>query len=263
MTESEKNQEIELGLRQRNLCIGIIGPLASGKSTLTDVLKERWGEVDLIRERPEQNPFLRKFYLNDSRRWSFHSQVWFADDKISQITKPKNNYLSLVDPAFEMDQIYEYTNYLLGNISEDEHNLYLKLCEALCREKKYIKPDIILSTNAPVATLVQYWSKRGRDYEDTIDPDYLKILAENVDQWINNHEKEFLIIRIDSSRWNFVERTLDKNLVAKKIEKVAKGLWYKKYGKIGAENMQNLPFFLKWPVRTEGVDRSPSERGFY
>jgi len=247
MQESEKNRAKELELRQRNFCIGVIGSMASGKTTLIGILAARWGDVDLIRERPEENPFLRDYYMSDPKKWAFHSQVWYGNDKISLMTKPRNCYLTLVDPTLEMDKIYEYTNYLLGNITKEEHKLYLDLCDTLCEVKKYKKPDVIVSTNAPVDILIEHCKKRGRDYESKVDPDYLKILVRNVDQWVKENENKFNIINVDSSRWNFVDMELDQNLVVKDIERQVKALWYKKYDKLGVENMQDLPFFLRWP----------------
>lgn len=242
--EQKISQEKETG--DRHLMIGLMGIPASGKTTLAEKLQERWGDVSVINERPESNPFLRDFYLTDPKRWAFDSQVWFAEDKISMIAKQNSGFVSLVVPAFEMDKIYEFTNYLMGRISKDEHNLYLNMCEALCEEKRYQPPDLYVFTNAPVDTIIdRIIEKRGRDYEKNIDPEYLKLLSQVLEFCIRNNEDKLDILEVDSSEWNFKDPGLGQEVTIKNIEKMVKNAWYKKYIKQGAEEMHKLPYFFE------------------
>lgn len=83
--EIVEGQEKEV--KNRHLRIGLMGIPASGKTTLAEKLQEKWGDISMINERPEANPYLRSFYLADPKRWAFHSQFWFAEDKISMLAK--------------------------------------------------------------------------------------------------------------------------------------------------------------------------------
>jgi len=160
--ELVKDQEKEA--KNRHLRIGLMGIPASGKTTLAEKLQERWGDISVINERPEANPYLRDFYLADPKKWAFHSQFWFAEDKILMIPRQNSDFVSLVVPSLEMDKVYELTNYQMGRINEDEHELYLGMCEALCEEKGYQPPDLFILTKAPVDIIVDRIIKiRGRD----------------------------------------------------------------------------------------------------
>lgn len=250
--------------KNRHLQIGLLGIPASGKTTLAEKLRERWGDVGVINERPEANPFLRDFYQADPKRWAFHSQFFFAEDKISMMARLNNDFVSLVVPAFEMDKIYELTNHLMGRISKDEHDLYLRMCEDLCEEKGYQLPDLFILTKAPLDIIVDRIIKiRGRDYEKEIDPEYLKLLSRTLESWVGENANKVDILEVDSSAWNFKDLGIEQAVTVRKIEKAVKDTWYGKYLKQGAEDMDKLPYLLKWPNQANLADRPAGTNHFY
>lgn len=261
---TELEEGLEKEAKNRHLRIGLMGIPASGKTTLAEKLQEKWEGVSVINERPEANPYLRDFYLADPKRWAFHSQFFFAEDKISMMAKRSNGFVSLVVPALEMDKIYELTNHLLGRISKDEHEEYLGLCEALCEEKGYQPPDLFILTKAPVEIIVDRMVKiRGRDYEKNIDPEYLKLLSRTLELWIGENANKVDILEVDSSAWNFKDLGIEQAVTVRKIEKAVKDTWYGKYQKQGAEDMDKLPYFLKWPNQVDIADRPAGAKYFY
>ena len=57
--------------------LSISGAVAAGKTTLLNRLLTALGEgARAHEERPQDNPFIRRYY-EDTRRWSFYSQVAF------------------------------------------------------------------------------------------------------------------------------------------------------------------------------------------
>ncbi|PIR73130.1 MAG: hypothetical protein COV26_00180 [Candidatus Nealsonbacteria bacterium CG10_big_fil_rev_8_21_14_0_10_36_23] len=260
--ELVKDQEKEA--KNRHLRIGLMGIPASGKTTLAEKLQERWGDISVINERPEANPYLRDFYLADPKKWAFHSQFWFAEDKILMIPRQNSDFVSLVVPSLEMDKVYELTNYQMGRINEDEHELYLGMCEALCEEKGYQPPDLFILTKAPVDIIVDRIIKiRGRDYEKNIDREYLKLLSRTLELWIEENANKADILEVDSSAWNFRDLGIEQAVTVRQIEKAAKDTWYGKYQKQGTEDMDKLPYFLKWPNQANFADRPAGANHFY
>ena len=65
--------------------IAIEGPIGVGKTTLARLLAERWSMRTLF-ERPQENPFLERFY-RDTTRYALPTQLHFALQRVQQ-TQP-------------------------------------------------------------------------------------------------------------------------------------------------------------------------------
>jgi deoxyadenosine/deoxycytidine kinase len=66
------------------------------------------------------------------------------------------------------------------------------------------KPDLLIYLKASVPTLVRQIRKRGRDYEQNIEVEYLERLNNRYNDWIENHyDGEVFVIDKDNS--DFVE----------------------------------------------------------
>ena len=63
-------------LRPPHRYIAIEGPIGVGKTTLATLLAERWSMRTLF-ERPQDNPFLERFY-RDTMRYALAMQLSFA-----------------------------------------------------------------------------------------------------------------------------------------------------------------------------------------
>ena len=88
------------------------------------------------------------------------------------------------------------------------------------------KPDLIIYLETPVDQLVERILKRGRDYERTIDPNYLKQLNDAYDQWINRAEKSgFKVLRINTTNKNFEENNNDLTSVINFIKDMENQAW--------------------------------------
>jgi deoxyadenosine/deoxycytidine kinase len=69
-------------LRPPHRYIAIEGPIGVGKTTLAMLLAERWSMRTLF-ERPQDNPFLERFY-RDTTRYALQTQLSFALQRVQQ-----------------------------------------------------------------------------------------------------------------------------------------------------------------------------------
>ena len=68
--------------------IAIAGNIGSGKTTLTEILTERYGARAYYEE--TNNPYIGDFY-EDMKRWSFQLQISFLGSRIEQTMDMLNN----------------------------------------------------------------------------------------------------------------------------------------------------------------------------
>ena len=66
------------------------------------------------------------------------------------------------------------------------------------------KPDLIIYLRASTDTLLSRIKSRGRDYEQSIDPEYLHSLNISYDQWIDS-VTAYPVLTIESDRFNIFD----------------------------------------------------------
>ena len=85
-------------------------------------------------------------------------------------------------------------------------------------------PDLLIYLRATVPTLVNQIQKRGREYEESIRLDYLKMLNERYEQWIEGYDiGKKLIINVD--KMDFTDKPEDLGIVIDKINAELHGLF--------------------------------------
>ncbi|MDB2697649.1 deoxynucleoside kinase, partial [Crocinitomicaceae bacterium] len=67
--------------------IAVAGNIGSGKTTLTELLGKHYG-WEMHFEDVEHNPYLNDFY-EDMQRWSFNLQVYYLNNRFTQIQEIK------------------------------------------------------------------------------------------------------------------------------------------------------------------------------
>ena len=193
MTEILKGKE---QLEKRTLVVGLVGCLASGKTTLSNELGQRWGIMPIEEKYPD-NPFLEKFYENPPE-YSFRSQMNFLISKVEQLKNIDRNKVSLIDPSLDMDFIYARTHFKMGWMNENEWNLYQNVFFTLSGKEDLASPDMHVIVTADQVDLKKRIVDRGRKYEMWIlknYPAYLERLSESVQEWgSKNGNKSYIFI---------------------------------------------------------------------
>lgn len=163
--------------------IAIAGNVGVGKSTLTRLLAKRLGWVPFY-EAVDENPYLADFY-GDMRTWSFHSQIYFLSRRLRHHRQLLDHPKSVVQDrsVYEDAEVFARNLFLQEDMDERDYRSYCELYEVLTSFLP--PPDLVVYLRATVPTLLRRISKRGRDYEKGIAPDYLARLNRLYDEWID------------------------------------------------------------------------------
>lgn len=176
--------------------IAIAGNIGAGKTTLTRLLAKHY-KWDAHFESVEDNPYLDDFY-NEMERWSFNLQVYFLNNRFEQILKIQQSGRNIIQDRtiYEDAKIFAPNLHAMGLLTNRDFNNYSKLFELM--ENLVTPPDLLVYLRADIKTLVGQIHKRGREYESSINIDYLSRLNERYEAWITSYNKgKKLIIDID------------------------------------------------------------------
>src|SRR5215831_875035 len=164
--------------------VAVAGNIGVGKSTLVEMLCVRL-EWEPFYEPVTENPYLSDFY-KDMDEWSFHSQVFFLAHRLRSHFRLSQHPTSVVQDrsVYEDAEIFAQNLFLQGHILQRDYQTYRDLYETTMRFLP--PPDLVVYLRASVPTLLNRIARRGRDYEQTISPDYLTGLNNLYEQWIDN-----------------------------------------------------------------------------
>ncbi len=166
-----------------NPYIGIAGNIGVGKTTFTDIVAQKMGWKPFY-ESVADNPYLSDFY-GDMHRWSFNLQIYFLHHRFRNQREiaAENNGVIQDRTIYEDVEIFAYNLYEMGNMDQRDWDNYRNLFAVMTSYLR--KPDLIIYLKASTDTLLSRIENRDRDYEKTIDPEYLHRLNVSYDRWIN------------------------------------------------------------------------------
>jgi len=200
--------------------IVIEGPLGVGKTSLAKMLAENMNGQTLL-ENPEENPFLKKFYKNRDL-YGFQTQIFFLLQRYQQITEISQiglfNKVIISDYLFDKDRIFAKTN-----LDDDEFWLYDQLFQLL--RKRIISPDLVIFLQAKTEILIQRIKSRNREYEKSINYEYLDGINQAFNEFFFHYSDSPLLI-INASDIDFVHVPEDFNDLVKQIRKIKSGTQY-------------------------------------
>ncbi len=177
----------------------IEGNIGAGKTTLASKLAEEYN-AKLILEQFADNPFLPKFY-HDQERYSFPLELSFLADRYNQI---KNQVLNL--DLFYSFLIADYyfaksSIFARNTLKEDEYRLFRQIFDIVFESMP--KPDLYVYLHAGNDKLLKNITKRGRDYEQNINPGYLDKIKKGYFDFFKQ-VKSFPVLIIDTNNIDFV-----------------------------------------------------------
>ena len=164
--------------------IVIAGNIGSGKTTLTRMLAQHFGWTPKY-EAVSYNPYLEDYY-RDIPRWSFNLEVYFLTQRFKDVLEIGRSADTIIQDRsiFEGVYIFAANNYAMGNLSERDFSTYMELFQLMTKVAG--TPDLMIYLRSSVPHLVMHIQKRGRDYEQAMQLDYLKNLNDSYDDFIYN-----------------------------------------------------------------------------
>ncbi len=175
--------------------IAIAGNIGSGKTSLTEILCGRCDARAYYED--SNNPYLGDFY-QDMMRWSFNLQIYFIGSRIRQSVEVLSDRGDVVQDRtiYEDAHIFATNLHEMGLMSSRDFATYMKIFEL--SSNLIPRPDLLIYLKASVPTLVSQIRKRGREYEMSIDADYLQRLNDKYDRWIEDiYQGEVLTVDMD------------------------------------------------------------------
>jgi deoxyadenosine/deoxycytidine kinase len=201
--------------------VAIAGNIGSGKTTLTKLLAKHFKWKPHF-EDVENNPYLNSFY-EDMQRWSFNLQVYFLNSRFRQVIDIRRSGKNVIQDRTIYEDAYIFAPNLhsMNLMSTRDFENYISLFELM---SSFIDaPDLLIYLRAHIPTLVEQIQKRGRDYEESIRLDYLKLLNERYENWINKYSHgKLLIIDVDNMDFKNPE---DLSIVIERVNAEINGLF--------------------------------------
>ncbi len=202
--------------------IVIAGNIGSGKSTLTRMLAKHYGWTPQF-ESVDHNPYLEDYY-HDIHRWSFNLEVYFLKERFRDLIAISQAEGTIIQDRSIFEGVYVFmaNNKAMGHLTDRDYNTYMELFEQMLTVVRM--PDLMIYLRASVAHLVGNIQQRGRDYEQTMQLEYLENLNRRYEDFITNQYKGRVMI-VDKDGLDFEHRPEDFALVTDRIDRLLFGLF--------------------------------------
>ena len=187
-----------------NPFIGLAGNIGVGKTTFTKKMADVFGWSPFY-ESVADNPYLSDFY-GDMKRWGFNLQIYFLHHRFKaqkEINK-LNGGVVQDRTIYEDVEIFAQNLHEMGRMDDRDWENYRNLFGIITGYLR--KPDLIIYLRASTDTLQTRIHSRGRDYENSIDPEYLHQLNVAYDQWTSGL-KDIPVMKIETDQFNIFRDT--------------------------------------------------------
>lgn len=194
--------------------IVVEGPIGAGKTSLAQRMAERLNGT-LLLEKPEENPFLEKFY-NDIRRHALPTQLFFLFQRANQLQgilqKDMFTRVTVSDFLLDKDQLFARLT-----LNDAEYDLYQQIYRHL--QPQASTPDLVIYLQASPATLIGRVKRRGNAFEENISEEYLWQLTQSYTRFFHQYEDAPVMI-INSENLNFVDSQEDFDLLLMQVSQM-------------------------------------------
>ena len=190
------------------------GPIGVGKTSLAQRLAQHIDAATLL-EKPDENPFLAKFY-QDPSRYALATQLFFLFQRGNEVRDLAQMDLfsrsTVADYLFDKDPLFARLN-----LNDEEFSLYQQIYHTL--QLQAPEPDLVIYLQATPQTLVERVRRRAHPYEAGIGENYLLRLAQSYSDFFYHYDAAPVLI-VNNEQLNFVDGDEDFTLLIKRIEEM-------------------------------------------
>lgn len=214
--------------------IAVDGPIGVGKTTLVELLTQRFEGVKLLED--VDNPFLPDFYREKAGS-AFQTELYFLLTRFKQqqdaLQRDLFDRLLLADYTFQKNRIFAYLN-----LDDSELLLFDKLYALL--EPQVPVPELVLYLVADLDTCLARIRKRRQagkthgapgylddlyEAEKEISPEYLSELIDAYNHYYHYYERSPLLV-VESRHLDFPQRPEDLDELVHRLSRPVKGTEY-------------------------------------
>jgi deoxyguanosine kinase len=184
--------------------IAVEGPIGAGKTTLATMLSQELN-LPLVKEIVEENPFLVSFY-QDIDEWSFQLEMFFLCNRFKQLEDTGAHYIQKNTPVISDYHIYKNMIFADRTLKGTKRDKYRQIYHLLTDDLP--KPNLVLYIEAELDTLMNRINKRGRSFEQDMDPAYMEQLIADYKTgmaYLAGSPNPPIIIKVNAEQLDFVE----------------------------------------------------------
>lgn len=200
--------------------IVVEGPIGAGKTSLAKRLAERL-QCPTLLERPEDNPFLARFYQN-MERWGLQTQLSFFFQRLALLADLAGSDLGgkrlIADFLLDKDPLFAELN-----LPPDELLLYREVFQRLRPELR--APDLVLYLQADSNVLIERVRRRNVEAEKRISESYIERVSARYADYFYQYDASPLFI-VNVGVLNPVDDDADFELL---LERVAAMRGYREF----------------------------------
>jgi len=194
--------------------MAIEGNIGAGKTTLATKIAKDFN-AKLVLERFADNPFLPKFY-EDQSRYAFPLEMSFLADRYQQFSDDTSQFDLFRSFMVSDYDIFKSLIFAKITLQEEELKLYRKLFDLMYKELK--KPSLYVYLYQNTERLLSNIKKRGREYEQDIEAAYLQKINNGYFDFIKSYPNQNTLV-LDVSELDFVEKKEDYEYILSEIQK--------------------------------------------
>lgn len=196
------------------------GPIGVGKTSLAQRLCASLSAQPVL-EQASQNPFLERFYRNP-RAGALPAQLYFLFQRAQQLAALQQQDMfapvRVADYLLEKDRLFARVT-----LDDAEYGLYEQIHAKLDIQPP--KPDLVVYLQAPVNVLLERIGKRGIDFEQHIERQYLERLNEAYARFFHEFKAAPLLI-VNAAAIDPINNQADFDELLAAIKRMKRGRLY-------------------------------------